>query len=170
MKKLLLGLVLLFSIVSFSQTEIKLDTIKKIKTLENYLSSTDKFTGEKVYYSNLSNTIHISKYVTKNSSSQYISISVNGSTLNYGCYGVSILFENGKQINRPNEKIETDYRDGWNYRAFFIPTAYEINLFKTSRVVTVKLYIYDSDISTSDADEFKEAANIMLKTTLKKKK
>lgn len=169
-KLLLLGTLLLLSTIGFSQTDTNLDTIKKVKTLENYLHSTDKFTGEKVYYSNLLSTISIAKYINKNSSRQNIYISVNGSTLNYGCYGLSVLFENGKQINRPNEKVDTNYSDGWSYSASFNPTTYEINLFKTYRVVAVKLYIYDSDVLTSDADEFKEAANVMLKTPIKKKK
>lgn len=154
----------------YNAPKIKVD---KVKTpISYYLYSTDKFTGEKTYYSSLLSPISISKYVTKNSSSQYISLKVNGSTLNYGCYGISILFDNGKKIIRPYEKVKTDYSSGsgWEYSAFFRPTQNEINIFKSYKIVAVKLYIYDTDIESSDADNFLEAADVMLTSLPKNKK
>lgn len=73
---------LLISTLSFSQN----DSIK-VKTLNDYLYNEDKFNGQKEYYSPTS-TISIAKFVSKYRTTQYISINVNGSTLNYGCYGV----------------------------------------------------------------------------------
>ena len=164
MRKLLLGAILLFSNLCISQ-EQKKDTVvvKQEKILNDYLSNEDKFNGEKTYYSPTT-TISIAKFVQGKSSNQYISISVPGSTLNYGCYGVSILFENGKKIVRPNEKVETNYSDGWSYRAFFTPTTNEINLLKSYKVVAVKLYIYDTDVDSVEADDLLEAAKVMLST------
>ena len=65
--------------------------------LYKYLSSTDKFSGEKTYYGG-GTIVSFMKVIGKGKSSQYVSVNVNGSTLNYGCYGVYILFENGKKI------------------------------------------------------------------------
>lgn len=137
-----------------------------IPKLADYLYSIDRFTGEKTYHCNIGGTISITKVGT----SHYVGLSVEGATLNYGCYGVSILFENGKKIIRPNEKVETGYRNGWTYSVFFTPTTNEINLFKTSRIVYVKLYIYDSDISTFEADGFLIGARTILTVTTKNKK
>ena len=164
MRKLLLGAILLFSNLCISQEQQK-DTLslKPVKTLKDYLSNEDKFTGEKTYYSPTT-TISIAKFVQRKSSNQYISIDVPGSTLNYGCYGVSILFENGKKIVRSHEKVETAYSDGWSYRAFFTPNSNEINLLKSYKVVAVKLYIYDADVNSREADDLLESAKVMLST------
>ena len=164
MRKLLLGAILLFSNLCVSQEQPK-DTVvvKQESLLNDYLSNEDKFTGEKTYYSPTT-TISIAKFVKRKSSNQYISIDVPGSTLNYGCYGVSILFENGKKIVRPNEKVDTNYSGGWSYRAFFTPTANEINLLKSYKVVAVKLYIYDTDVDSKEGDDLLEAAKVMLST------
>ena len=163
MRKLLLGAILLFSNLCISQEQPKDTVLVNKKTLNDYLSNEDKFTGEKTYYSPTT-TISIAKFVQIKSSNQYISIDVPGSTLNYGCYGVSILFENGKKIVRPHEKVETNYSSGWSYRAFFTPTANEINLLKSYKVVAVKLYIYDADINSIESEDLLTAAKAMLST------
>jgi len=91
----------------------------KKPTLNDYLTETDKFTGEK-RYNNRGEIVSFVKVIGKKSSYQYVSINLRGATLNYGCYGVSILFENGKKIIRSKEKIDTDYNEsGWRYSAFF---------------------------------------------------
>ena len=145
-----------------------LDAKLAVKTLNDYLSSIDKFTGEKTYYGG-GTIISFMKVIGKKSSSQYVSINLNGSTLNYGCYGVSILFENGKKIIRSKEKVDTDYNDsGWRYKAFFIPTLNEITLLKTQKISTVKLYIYDTDINENESITILEDAKILL--TIPKKK
>ncbi len=163
MRKLLLGAILLFSNLCISQEQPKDTVVVDQKTLNDYLSDEDKFTGDKTYYSPTI-TVSIAKFVKRKSSNQYIFIDVPGSTLNYGCYGVYILFENGKKIVRPNEKVETNYSSGWSYRAFFTPTANEINLLKSYKVVAVKLYIYDTDVDSKEADDLLEAAKVMLST------
>ena len=169
MKKLLLS-ALLVSVLSFSQ-EVKNDSIQPSKTLNDYLYSVDKFSGEKVYYSPYAKNISIARYTSKkNGPSQYIDIDVKGITLNYGCKGLSILFENGMKIVRPNEKVETSYNDGYQYSVWFKPTAKEIAMFKKYKITDVKLYIYEEQISNDEAITFKEAAKVMLITpTIKKK-
>ena len=144
------------------------DAKENIKTLNDYLSSIDKFTGEKTYYGGVS-TLSFMKVTGKGKSSQYVSIDVNGSTLNYGCYGVSILFKNGKKIIRSKEKVDTDYNDGgWRYKAFFTPTLNEITLLKTQKISAVKLYIYDVELNENDSNTILEAAKIILTTPQKK--
>jgi hypothetical protein len=169
MKKLLLS-ALLASALSFSQ-EVKNDTIQPSKTLNDYLYSVDKFNGDKVYYSPYAKNISIARYTTKKSgTSQYIDIDVIGITLNYGCKGLSILFENGMKINRPNEVVETSYNDGYQYSVWFKPTAKEIAMFKKYKITDVKLYIYEEQISDEEAVVFKESAKVMLTVPNIKKK
>ena len=136
--------------------------------LYKYLSSTDKFSGEKTYYGG-GTIVSFMKVMGKGKSSQYVSVNVNGSTLNYGCYGVYILFENGKKIVRSKEKVDTDYSDGeWKYKAFFTPTLNEINLLKTQKITTVKLYVYDADVDDSESNTILKDAKIILTTPKKK--
>ena len=167
MKKLILS-ALLFSSVSFCQ-EVKNDSISN--TLENYFSSEDKFNGEKTYYSPFTENISITRIVGKKGiASQFIKIDVKGSTLNYRCKGLLILFENGLKINRPNEIVDTDYSDGFSYGVWFKPTSKEISLFKKYKITDVRLYIYDAHISDYDATSFKDAAQVMLSIPKVKKK
>jgi hypothetical protein len=136
-----------------------------VKTLENYLSDTDSFTGEKTYRGG-DGCIRFNRYVNKTSSTQYLYISVNGRTLNYGCEGVYILFENGEKIIRSKEKVDTDYSSssGWDYTAFFTPTANEIKLLQTQKVTGVKLYIYaNENFSETTQNTILEDAKILLK-------
>lgn len=140
----------------------------KVDLLSRYLSETDKFSGEKTYYGG-GKIVSFMKVIGKGKSSQYVSINVNGSTLNYGCYGVSILFENGKKIVRSNEKVDTDYSDGeWKYKAFFTPTFNEIYLLKTQKITAVKLYIYDADVDENESITILKDAKIILTTPQKK--
>jgi tetratricopeptide (TPR) repeat protein len=139
----------------------------KINLLDRYLSDTDKFSGEKTYYGG-GTVVSFMKVIGKKNSAQYVSVYANGSTLNYGCYGVSILFENGKKIVRSKEKVDTDYSNsGWQYKAFFTPTLNEINLLKTLKIVAVKLYIYDVNVDESDSNTILKDAKIILTTPKK---
>lgn len=163
MKKVLCGMLLLSNLIMFSQEEI-------INPLDNYLSKTDKISGEKIYYGG-GTIVSFMKVVGKRNSEQYVSIRVKGSTLNYSCYGVSILFENGKKIIRSKENVDSDYNEsGWQYKAFFAPTLNEINLLKTQKITYVKLYIYDADITESESNTILEDAKILLTTPKVKKK
>lgn len=142
------------------------------KTLEDYLTKTDPFNGEKTYNGG-EYPVRFIKVKSKTSSTQYIYLSVNGHTLNYECEGAYILFENGLKIIRSKEKIDTDYSSGsgWTYSAFFTPTANEIKLLKTQKVIAVKLYIYMHDyLSESTQNTILEDAKIILLTPKPKKK
>ena len=151
--------------ISKNEFYAKINETKPIvKILDDYLSKTDKFSGEKTYYGG-GNTVSFMKVTGKGNSSQYVSINVNGSTLNYGCYGVSILFENGKKIIRSKEKVDTDGNsEGWAYKAFFSPTFNEINLLKTQKIIAVELYIYDADINETESNTILADAQILLTT------
>lgn len=155
--------------ISKAEFYTKIAEIKAtVKTLDDYLSRIDKFTGEKTYYGG-GTIVSFTKVVGRKTSSQYVSINVNGSTLNYGCYGVSILFENGKKIIRSKEKVDTDYNnDGWQYKAFFTPTLNEITLLKTQKISAVKLYIYDTEVNENESITILEDAKIILTTPKKK--
>lgn len=149
-------------------TSFYLNAQEQELTLNDYLSSTDKFTGEQTYFGG-GTIVSFMKVVGKKSSQQYVSINVNGSTLNHSCYGVSILFENGKKIIRSKEKVDTDYNNsGWNYKAFFTPTLNEITLLKTQKVIAVKLYIYDADVNENESAKIMQDAKIILSTPKKK--
>lgn len=141
------------------------------KTLEDYLTNTDPFNGEKTYRGD-DYPVRFTKIKSNKSFTQYVHLTVNGETLNYGCEGVYVLFENGEKIIRSKEKVDTDYSNGnWCYSAFFTPTANEIKLFKTQKVIAVKLYIYLKNyIPESEQNIILEDAKIILTTPKAKKK
>ena len=139
--------------------------------LESYLTDTDPFNGQKTYKS-WTSPVSFTKVKSKASSTQYVSVSLEGSTLNYKCEGVYILFENGEKIARIKEKVDTGVSSGgWYYTAFFIPTANEVKLLKTQKIIAAKLYIYKKeDISESTQNTILEDAKNILTIPKPKKK
>jgi len=171
MKKLITSTVLLISLISTAQNNWTVSNASPSSygnaKLEDYLTDEDKFNGEKTYSTN-TEVVSFWRTIKKGISRQYVSVTVKGSTLNYGCYGVYILFNNGQKIMRKNEKVETAYSDGFEYRAFFTPTDNEIKLLQNQEITDVKLYIYDATVDRGET--IMNDAKIILKLPKTKKK
>jgi hypothetical protein len=112
--------------------------------------SKDKFTGE-ITYSSPTDYITFSKVKSDNETNTYMSIrEVVGSTLNTNETGVIILFDNGSKLERPDAEIDVEvsnYRDRWDYSAFFNLSDSDIKLLSENIITDVRLYIYDSTIA-----------------------
>ena len=107
----------------------------------------DKFTDKRRSYSPLLEDISLSKYEEEDVVTIYMSLKVNGSTLNLNGKGVILLLEDGSKINLPNETIEANVSDyGWEYTAFFSLSDENINKLKASPITDYRLYIYDKTI------------------------
>ena len=113
----------------------------------------DKFTDEVTIRSPLLEKISFTKVINNIEEVIYLRISVHGSTLNYGCYGVTLLLENGEKILWKDEEVDTDYDsygNSWKYKSFTRLTNEEIEKIITNPITDVKLYIYDSSIGNSE--------------------
>ena len=143
MKKVILIFALSLSLVSFSQTDENLNNrfCKRIKVEK------DKFTNETKSRSPYDGSgLNLIKYVTNESTNIYLSINVEGNTLNYNAKGVYILLENGEKLSFPDIEISVDTNSShryskWKYSAFIELSDENIKLLLSSRITDVRLYI-----------------------------
>lgn len=151
-----------------TETEPTIETTQEVKSIDSYLTETDVFNGKKTYRGGTGAIQFVKVKSKKGTTQQYVSLTANGSTLNVGRYGVSILFQNGQKIIRSKEKVDTDSdSEGWNYSAFFTPTPNEIKLLKTQKATLIRLYIYDENISDFDSNIILNDAKVILTTPKK---
>ena len=121
----------------------------------------DDFTNELKFSSPLMNGRKISsmiiyKNVNNGKSVYYLSLETNGSTVNVNITGVIILFQDGTKWERPAEKIDVKTGSkGFTYSAFITLTPADLITFSTKKIKKFRLYIYDEDVYSSDADRFK---------------
>jgi hypothetical protein len=128
--------------------------------------SNDKFTNETTYKVGKEKNglrIEFLKVVKMTTKTYYMSIDVTGSTLNVGEKGVTILLNNGKKIDKPLEKIDVNYSDGYVYSAFIRLTPNDILLIKNNLITDVRLYIYDRNLSIEMSKELQEYLKCLTK-------
>jgi hypothetical protein len=112
--------------------------------------SKDKFEDKTTYRSPTKNGINFIKVKRGNLANTYLSIQVTGSTVNVNGKGVTILFDNGKKILKPNQEIDCDvnkYGDGYIYSAFIPLDKIDIDMLKQGKLTDARLYIYDTTIN-----------------------
>jgi hypothetical protein len=120
----------------------------------------DEFTNELKFNSPLINGRQISpltiyKYINKGKATYYLSLRTNGSTVNVNQTGVIILFQDGTKWARAS-KIDVDAgSNGFDYSTFITLTPTDLKTFGTKKIKKFRLYIYDEDVNSSDADKFK---------------
>lgn len=120
----------------------------------------DEFTNELRFSSPLMNGRQISpmtiyKYINKGKTVYYLSLRTNGSTVNVNKSGVIILFQDGTKWTRAS-KIDVEAgSNGFEYSAFITLTPTDLTTFLTKRIKKFRLYIYDEEVNSSDADRFK---------------
>lgn len=114
----------------------------------------DDFTGEIKVSSPFSSMI-IYKYINKGKTLYYLSLRAYGSTVNVNETGVTILFADGTKWMRQS-KIDVDAESsGFEYSAFINLTSADLNIFTSKKIKKFRLYIYDEEVNSSDADKFK---------------
>jgi hypothetical protein len=89
----------------------------------------------------------ITKVIDGDAERIYLMLYANGSTLNVGEEGVTILLDNGGRISRPKTKIDVDAQDiGWRYSAILSLTDDEIDILSNTTINKFQLYIYEMTI------------------------
>lgn len=120
----------------------------------------DEFTSELKFSSPLMNGRQISpmtiyKHINKGKAVYYLSLRTSGSTVNVNETGVIILFQDGTKWTRAS-KIDVDAgSNGFDYSTFITLTPADLSTFSTKKIKKFRLYIYDEEVNSSDADRFK---------------
>jgi hypothetical protein len=111
----------------------------------------DKFTNEITYRSPASEGITFIKVKKGNNVSTYLSIRIDGSTLNFNEKGVILLLNNKLKIIKPEEKLDVEVNTRTNeydyiYSAFIRLNTNDLKLLTQNIITDVRLYIYDKTI------------------------
>jgi hypothetical protein len=121
----------------------------------------DEFENTITFYTNLLKPISLTKVIRGSKVNYYLSLSTNGSTLNYGIKGVYVLFTDKSKWNKLNEKVDVKYDDGYIYSSFIELLPNDLKLFQTKTISKFKLYIYDEIIEIEDAEKFMLQSNYL---------
>ena len=116
----------------------------------------DKFDNKRTVYSDLSSTgINFIKISSGDIHNYYLSIGVNGRTLNVGEKGLSLILDSGEILKYPDVEIkaEASSGSGWNYSAFVELDTQTLEKLKSNYITDARLYIYDMAPAKSYSDE-----------------
>lgn len=105
------------------------------------------------YYGTSSMNIH--KYIRKTGTFYYLWLDTHGSTVVVDGTGVIILFTDGTKWTNPEKiDVEADSK-GFEYHAFITLTQADLITFSTKKIKKIRLYIFDEEVNSFDADKFK---------------
>jgi hypothetical protein len=125
----------------------------------------DKFENKETFFTPTENGISFIKTIENGKSNIYLSVRVNGSTLNVNEKGLFILFSDGTKISKPAAKIDVDVSSGsgYVYSAFINLTQEEMNLLTKKSITDTKLYIYEGTVDNESAVKIKEYLKCLMK-------
>jgi len=106
----------------------------------------DKFEKDRITYrSPIEYPVSFTKIINKDSKRFYLSITYKGSTFNVGEKGLTILFENGSKIEKPQQKIDVKMGKGkgFDYSAFIPLNEDDIIKLTNSKMTDIRMYVYD---------------------------
>ena len=153
MKKLLTLVAVLLATIATAQEYSKKE-LKAINAgIESLTKDYDEFDDKTTWRSPLLKSISFTKVKNKSETVTYIRISTNGSTINVGIKGLTVIFEDGSRFERPAAEINSRSARGagWEYSAFERINEEDLNLFATKKVKAYKLYIYKGALYGKDA-------------------
>ena len=125
----------------------------------------DKITYNGMVRSESGNYNSVIKIVEGGKEDFYLSLSVDGSTVNVGVKGVILLLDDKTKINLPNENVECDVSsDGssFEYSSFIRLSDEHLKILRTKEIDKVRLYIFDYDFKKLSSLKFKEYLNCLI--------
>jgi len=120
----------------------------------------DDFTGVVKISSPLLSGLKLSqmiiyKYINRGKSHYILGLSTYGNIVTINGTGVIVLFSDGTKWTRQS-KIDVDAEnDGFEYSAYITLTEEDLIRFSTKKIKKFRLYIYDAEINSNDANKFK---------------
>jgi hypothetical protein len=122
--------------------------------------SIDEYTGEITISTQIKfDGAMLHKYIRKGVTTYYLNLEAEGSTVNYSTSGVIVLFTDGTKWIKPSQKVSLNYRSGFHYSSFIRLTPADVEIFSKKFIKGYKLYIYDSKLDISEAEEFVMGVN-----------
>ena len=97
------------------------------------------------------------KEVINNKTYYYLSLRTYGTTISVAKVGAIILFDDGTKLNKPSVKIDVDVSyesQGYQYSAYTLLSAADINMLCNKKVSKFRLYVYDEEINPWFAEKF----------------
>ena len=123
----------------------------------------DEFSGEISFTAEVTDEVRFIKIKKGSTTRCYLSIRIKETGIYIG-RGVTIILQNGKRINKPNEKVECNYIAGGFYSSAFIAlTVADITLLKQSGILKYKLYISTGELFNYFAKWSKDLFNCLMK-------
>ena len=142
---------------SFTTAQIRYDKKQLCGEVER---SIDDFTGMITLRSPFTNglvlnRLSIQKTVSKIGTKYYLSLHAYGNSVVVDGKGVIMLFADGSKLSKSADiEVEPD-KDQYKYTAFIPVTAADLLALSTKRIKKYRLYIFDEDVSASEADKFR---------------
>lgn len=126
----------------------------------------DKFENEVKYKADFPKWFEVIKYVKGTDTSYYLSLWTEGTSGLYAKQGVVILFNDGTKIERPNEKVECEFRTGamYDFTSFFRIGKSELEQLKTKTTAGIRLYIIDREWGDKKAENIKQQIICLVNT------
>lgn len=121
-----------------------------------------KYTGNVISESGNYNSVI--KIVNGTKEEFYLSLRVNGSTVNVKEKGVILLLDDKTKINLPNKDVDCNVSsDGssYEYSSFIRLNDEQLSILITKEIDKVRLYIYDYDFNKLSSLKFKEYLNCL---------
>lgn len=128
----------------------------------------DKFSNSKTVDTNMFPVgLGLRIIENNNKSDVYMTVGVYGNTLNVGGKGVSFLLESGELYEMTEVKVDSQVNElndksDWIYTSFFRLTPELIQLFSKHPILSVKLYIYENDLTVLESLKFISDVNCLL--------
>jgi len=118
----------------------------------------DKFEDKVTFFTPTENGISFMKSIEKGKTFIYLSVKVNGSTLNVSEKGLNLLFEDGTKFTKPEAKIDTkpSSGSGYIYSAFVQLTSADIKILTQKNITDTRLFIYDGTVDKDSAKAIRE--------------
>jgi hypothetical protein len=118
----------------------------------------DKFEDKETFFTRSKDGISFMKIKEKGKSNIFLSVTVNGSTLNVSKKGLNILFKDGTKLTKPEASIDTEVNDdyGYDYSTFIQLSQADIKLLTEKNITDIRVYIYDGTVSTINAKKIRE--------------
>jgi len=118
--------------------------IDKDILIKNIDKSYDEIENETTYHTPYNLDASITRISKNNANTYYLSLEYKSNNVNYGLKGVTVLFTDGTKWQRPNDKVDVDYRNGnFVYNCFIPLTKEDLKIFQTKIIKKYKLYIYE---------------------------
>lgn len=128
----------------------------------------DKLNEDINYKTPLLEPVSATRILKKGQQTVFLKLATWSSTVSVKGKGVTILFDNGKRIERPNQEIDAQvnttvgHPEDYEYTAFMELTPEDIALLSQARITNYKLNTYSYELKDNKGQVFREAMSCLM--------